>query len=342
MGSAPSPPPAPPPPPAVSPADTAAANKEAMEYYSTTGYPLTLEAYRKGKEASLPTDIDIMRKTADAQVDSAITLSKKYGTEAATEQRRLLELSDPNRFAANEALGKKISEELSLGSGLSTDQARIAEQDIRSAQAARGNMYGNAASAAEVLAKFNVGQQLQQQRIANTQSYLGLAPISGGQIGQPNPNAAGFGANILQPMQNAAFMGGQQYLQGQGINAQNYGTQMSGYNAQLSYMANTYQPPISQAIGAAQGIIGIAGGIGTLVCWVAREVYGESDPRWMLFREWMLKMSPRWMLRAYIRHGEKIAKAIRNRPFVKRMFQKWMDAKISEYRAMTAWSASNA
>lgn len=313
-----------------------------MEYYSTTGYPLTLEAYRKGKEASLPTDIDIMRKTSDAQVENAITLSKRYGTEATTEQRRILEIADPKRFAANEALGQKISDDLSLGSNISADQARIAEQDIRSAQAARGNMYGNAASAAEVLAKFNVGQQMQQQRIANAQSYLGLAPISGGQIGQPNPNASGFGANILQPMQNAAFVGGQQYLQGQGINAQNYGTQMSGYNAQLSYMANTYQPPLAQAIGAAQGIAGLGMGIAGLVCWVAREVYGEADPRWLLFREWMLKMSPRWMLRAYIKHGEKIAKAIRNRPFIKRMFQKWMDSKISEYRAMTAWSAGNA
>ena len=140
MGSAPSPPPAPPPPPAVSPSDTAAANKEAMEYYSTTGYPLTLEAYRKGKEASLPTDLDIMRKTSDAQVENAITLSKRYGTEAATEQRRLLEVADPERFAANKALGQKVSDELALGSSLSADQTRIAEQDIRAAQIGRAHV----------------------------------------------------------------------------------------------------------------------------------------------------------------------------------------------------------
>lgn len=313
-----------------------------MEYYSTTGYPLTLEAYRKGKIASLPTDIDIMRKTSDAQLENAVTLARRYGADIVNESKRLLEQSDPERYSANKAMGARVGQELALGGSLSPDDIRQAEQDIRAAQASRGNLYGNSNTAAEVLAKFNVGQQLKQQRFANAQSYLGLAPVSGGQIGQPNASAGGFQANIMQPLANAAFMGGQQYLQGQGINAQNYGTQMSGYNAQLSYMANTYQPPLAQAIGAAQGIVGIAGGIGSLVCWIAREVYGESDPRWLLFREWMLRMSPRWMLRFYVKHGEKIALAIRNKPLIKRMFQKWMDSKIAEYRSMMSWSMGNA
>lgn len=328
MGSPPSPPPAPPPPPAVSPADTAAANKEAMEYYSTTGYPLTLEAYRKGKEASIPTDIDIMRKTSDAQVENAVTLSKRYGTEAVAEQRRILEMADPGRFAANEELGQRLGSELALGSSLSADQARIAEQDIRSAQAARGNLYGNAASAAEVLAKFNVGQQLQQQRVANVQSYLGLAPIQSGQIGASAPQAGGFAANIPAPLANSPFMGGQQFLQGAGVNAENYRTQMSGYNAQLGYMASTYQNPLAAGIGAAQGIAGLGIGIAGLVCWVAREVYGEDDPKWMLFREWMMKYSPRWMLYGYIKYGPRIARWIRGHNAIKTVLRRWMDSKI--------------
>lgn len=328
MGSPPSPPPAPPPPPAVSPADTAAANKEAMEYYSTTGYPLTLEAYRKGKEASIPTDIDIMRKTSDAQVDNAITLSKRYGTEAVAEQRRVLEMADPERFAANRQLGQKVAGELALGTGISEDQARIAEQDIRSAQASRGNLYGNAASAAEVLAKFNVGQQMQQQRIANVQSYLGLNPIQGGQVMATPPSATGFTPNIQAPVANAPFMGGQQFLQGAGVNAENYRTQMSGYNAQLSYMASTYQNPIAAGIGAAQGIGGLGIGIAGLVCWVAREVYGEDDPKWLMFREWMLRYSPRWMLYGYLKYGPRIAKLIRGHDGVKAVLRRWMDEKV--------------
>ena len=336
MGSPPSPPPAPPPPPSVSPADTGAANKESMEYYATTGYPLTLEAYRKGKEASIPTDIDIMRKTSDAQVENAITLSKRYGTDAVAEQRRILEMADPERFKANQQLGEKITSELALGSSLSADQARTAEQDIRSSQAARGNMYGNAASAAEVLAKFNVGQQLQQQRIANTQSYLGLSPIANGQIGSPSTGASGFSPNTMQPMQNAAFLGGQQYIQGQGINAQNYSTAMSGYNAQLAYQASTYQPMGAQIIGAAQGIAGLGMGIGGLVCWVAREVYGEDNPEWMIFREWMLSMAPKWMLNGYIKHGERIANYISGKATLKGWIKRWMDTKVKQVRRAKA------
>lgn len=330
MGSPPSPPPAPPPPPSVSPADTGAANKESMEYYATTGYPLTLEAYRQGKAASLPTDLDIMRKTSDAQVENAVTLSKRYGTEATSEQRRILELADPERFKANTNLGTKISSDLALGSSLSADQSRVAEQDIRSAQASRGNQYGNAATAAEVLAKFNVGQQLQQQRIANTQSYLGLAPIANGQIGAPSPNASGFSPQTLQPMANAAFMGGQQYLQGQGINAQNYGT-TAQYNAQTyGSWISKYESPMSQVMGAAQGVMGLAGGMAGLMCWVAREVYGEDNPQWLMFREWMLTMAPKWMLRIYLKHGEQIAEAICGRSIIKGWIKRWMDLKIKQ------------
>jgi hypothetical protein len=39
-------------------------------------------------------------------------------------------------------------------------------------------------------------------------------------------------------------------------------------------------------------------------CWVARAAFGESDIRWMIFREWLLDDAPLWFRRLYIRHGE--------------------------------------
>jgi len=41
-----------------------------------------------------------------------------------------------------------------------------------------------------------------------------------------------------------------------------------------------------------------------VVCWVARAAFGESDIRWMIFREWLLEDAPLWFRRLYIRHGE--------------------------------------
>ncbi|MHA2086219.1 MAG: hypothetical protein ACXABD_20945, partial [Candidatus Thorarchaeota archaeon] len=64
-------------------------------------------------------------------------------------------------------------------------------------------------------------------------------------------------------------------------------------------------------------------------CWVAREVYGIENPRWLSFRQWMLVESPSWFRNLYIKHGERFAKFISNKPFIKNIIRKWMDTKIS-------------
>src|SRR4051812_854813 len=42
-------------------------------------------------------------------------------------------------------------------------------------------------------------------------------------------------------------------------------------------------------------------------CWVARAVYGEDNPRWLLFRDWLTQDSPAWFHALYLRHGERFA-----------------------------------
>jgi len=69
---------------------------------------------------------------------------------------------------------------------------------------------------------------------------------------------------------------------------------------------------------------------GAFFCWVAREVYGENNPKWLLFREWLLTKSPVWFKRLYIAYGETFARIIRNKKFVKNMIKKWMDSKIKQ------------
>ena len=78
--------------------------------------------------------------------------------------------------------------------------------------------------------------------------------------------------------------------------------------------------------GIAQGI-GSAGGLAAF-CWVAREVYGIENPKWLEFREWMLNDSPSWFRNTYIKYGERFAKFISNKPRVKSIIRKWMNTKI--------------
>ena len=81
------------------------------------------------------------------------------------------------------------------------------------------------------------------------------------------------------------------------------------------------------------GFMNAAGGIGSaaiLACWVAREVYGVHNPKWMTFREWMLNISPFWFRATYLTFGERFARFIKNKPRLKARIRAWMDTKIRE------------
>jgi alpha-tubulin suppressor-like RCC1 family protein len=60
-------------------------------------------------------------------------------------------------------------------------------------------------------------------------------------------------------------------------------------------------------------------------CWVARLVYGENNPDWMVFRNWMLHESPIWFRNTYLKYGERFADFIKNKPLIKKIVRKAMD-----------------
>ena len=78
-------------------------------------------------------------------------------------------------------------------------------------------------------------------------------------------------------------------------------------------------------------IIGAAGtlGAGIAKCWVAREVYGEHNPTWKIFREWLVEDAPKWFHDLYCKYGERFAKFISNKPKLKQLVKAWMDSRIS-------------
>jgi hypothetical protein len=64
-------------------------------------------------------------------------------------------------------------------------------------------------------------------------------------------------------------------------------------------------------------------------CWVARAVYGEHDPRWRMFRNWLLADAPIWFRALYIAQGRRFAAFIADKPEMKRAIRAWMDTKIA-------------
>lgn len=64
-------------------------------------------------------------------------------------------------------------------------------------------------------------------------------------------------------------------------------------------------------------------------CWVAREVYGFHNPRWLMFREWLFEDAPRWFRGLYLRHGAAFAEWIADKPRLKAMIRRFMDSRIA-------------
>jgi len=96
--------------------------------------------------------------------------------------------------------------------------------------------------------------------------------------------------------------------------------------------ANNNYSTANQARSALLGaIFGAAGQVGGAAasCWVAREVYGHDNYKWLMFRDWMLNRAPALFRKAYLKFGERFAAFIKDKPRVKNFIRAWMDTKIS-------------
>jgi hypothetical protein len=62
---------------------------------------------------------------------------------------------------------------------------------------------------------------------------------------------------------------------------------------------------------------------------VAREVYGEANPRWQMFRAWLIADAPSWLRDAYTAYGERFAAWIHDKPAVKAVLRRLMDQAIA-------------
>jgi hypothetical protein len=104
---------------------------------------------------------------------------------------------------------------------------------------------------------------------------------------------------------------------------------------QATNAANMYGAQIGAAATEKAGLYNMIGSIGGAAtsaaigkCWVAREVYGEHNPAWLLFRNWLDTDAPRWFDKLYLTFGERFANFISNKPRLKARIRLWMDSKI--------------
>lgn len=220
--------------------------------------------------------------------------------------------------------------------GLDPQEQRAIEQQTRAAYAARGTALGDQSALSEVLNRYQFERQRRleedQLRMQRQATAAGLA----GNIAQlASPALTSF---YQQPMYAANFAGNtvQSALAGQ----QQAGPQLFNPESQTGFglAGGVYNAKVQGAIGQAQanaarfgaiaGAVGQIGAAAIKACWVAREVYGESNPRWMMFRHWLFTLAPGWFRNLYIKFGERFAKFISNKPALKSFIRSWMDSRI--------------
>jgi hypothetical protein len=228
-------------------------------------------------------------------------------------------------------MGGIAMSELGMGMSLSPQETRFAQQSARAAASARG-LTGNQAIGMEVLSGYNLGQKRQQERRAYAMDVYGMgerAQSSGYQmfLSPSFQTSSMFSLPGLLGAAESGYAGlGPQFL-----------TPESQYLANIRANRMQADSAAYAARQAKQGAIigGVASGIGAAIgCWVARCVYGEDNPRWLVFRDWVAHEAPSWFKNLYITKGEAFAEFISDKPILKAVVRKAMDvvvdAQVSE------------
>lgn len=105
-----------------------------------------------------------------------------------------------------------------------------------------------------------------------------------------------------------------------------YSTFVQGgtYGGQNTTTQPVYSNTAGSILGGLSSAAGIAGSLIPLFCWVARAVYGPGED-FTRVRRWMLFKSPKWLLRVYLRHGERFSHVVRKHPLLRRAVKLVMD-----------------
>jgi hypothetical protein len=184
-------------------------------------------------------------RSARGTASQALEIGGEFGPKFIEQNKALLEAADPTGRALREAMGQSVLKELALGRNRSQDEINLDLQAIRGAQAARGNMLGDANILNEALALSRGNEERFQRRLQNSAAFLGMpserAMLEGIQTGyNPMPDQPSY--RLFNP---AVGPQAANFAQG------NFATQSGIYATQMN------QPnPWLQGLGAVAGFAG--------------------------------------------------------------------------------------
>lgn len=188
-------------------------------------------------------DYKLRSQYAPAEQQQAYNLYNQYAPQYAQTNLGLLNKVDPQYLSGYRQLGSDLSNDLASGSQMNPQQLGLANSYVDSAQAARGNVLGNANVAGNALYDAQQGNALYQQRIGNVEGYL--------QNGGPESKFGELGGNLGE----AALGQGMQALTNPGMEyyqaPQNWGQEYAGLGQQQYQDAFQRESAIANATATA-------------------------------------------------------------------------------------------
>lgn len=91
----------------------------------------------------------------------------------------------------------------------------------------------------------------------------------------------------------------------------NSSTQLQTTQMGIDAQKKDWADYMNQITSSMKDIGSVAGGVAGM-CWLARRVYGGNNPKWLMFREWLLTKAPNKLKNLYMLNAEKIAGKINN------------------------------
>lgn len=222
--------------------------------------------------------------------------------------------ADPRSKALLETLNAQVLADLQGNGRLSADEQRSVEQQARSGFARRGLSLGRQAVASELFATqkaIDARKLMNREYARNTlglnkqftadpfQAILGRAGQAFSAANQQQAFGQGFAASIGPRLFNPESQ---------------YAADIQTSNTQAALAT---QAAKAQITSATIGAVGSVAGSAMKMCWVAREVYGEDNFKWEIFRDWLVNEAPDALLHVYKEHGEAFAGFIKDKPALK-------------------------
>lgn len=283
--------------------------KLGTEMLNTSGRDMSRigqELSREEQMSAAQTEADILKGPGQEAFRQSLALQKEADPEYYENRESIISeldkaftnLGDPNQLSKGE------SEGIARSLGRTNSPVSSPMQTISNAMTFGENQAKRRAEHSNLI-------NLRSGAAPALQSGMDAGAVATRRTILPNFGQANY-TGIQTPGLNTANTLGQNFLQGV------FGTEnqtKAGF-----YGAGKAQKDYTSALSNIVSSAGMAA-----ACWAAREIYGLENPKWLVFRKWLLNEAPSWLRELYMDYGAYFANWIRNKPRVKRVVKYFMD-----------------